>query len=118
MPLADVKALTFDVFGTVVDWRNSIAREAKALLEPKGFAHDWHFFAERWRARYQPAMERVRSGERPWVRLDELHRENLVELLAEFDVSGLSAAANVRKARLFIRFPPASRRPCLCSFQA
>ena len=106
MPLADVKALTFDVFGTVVDWRNSIAREAKALLEPKGFAHDWHFFAERWRARYQPAMERVRSGERPWVRLDELHRENLVELLAEFDVSGLSAAETDHLNRAWHRLDP------------
>ena len=58
------KALLFDVFGTVVDWRCSIAREARALLTPKGHAVDWDAFARDWRARYQPAMERVRSSAR------------------------------------------------------
>ena len=92
MAIADVKALTFDVFGTVVDWRGSIAREAKAALAPKGYTLDWHDFADRWRARYQPAMAKVRSGERPWAKLDDLHRENLVALLPEFGVTGLSEA--------------------------
>ena len=69
------KALLFDVFGTVVDWRCSIAREARALLTPKGHAVDWDAFARDWRARYQPAMERVRSSARGFVRLDMLHRE-------------------------------------------
>ena len=92
MALSDVKALTFDVFGTVVNWRDSIAREAKSFLGPKGYEKDWHAFADRWRARYQPAMEKVRKGERPWARLDDLHRENLVELLKEFDISGLGEA--------------------------
>ena len=78
MAVSDVKALTFDVFGTVVNWRDSIAREAKNFLGPKGYEKDWHAFADRWRARYQPAMEKVRKGERPWARLDDLHRENLV----------------------------------------
>jgi 2-haloacid dehalogenase len=67
MALSDVKALTFDVFGTVVNWRDSIAREAKNFLRPKGYEKDWHTFADRWRARYQPAMEKVRKGERPWL---------------------------------------------------
>jgi len=83
------KALLFDVFGTVVDWRCSIAREARALLTPKGHAVDWDAFARDWRARYQPAMERVRSSARGFVRLDMLHRENLVETLKAFRVSGL-----------------------------
>ena len=81
MAISDVRALTFDVFGTVVNWRDSIAREAKAFLGPKGYDKDWHEFADRWRARYQPAMAKVRNGERPWAKLDDLHRENLVELL-------------------------------------
>ena len=81
MAISEVKALTFDVFGTVVNWRDSIAREAKAFLGPKGYDKDWHDFADKWRARYQPAMAKVRTGERPWARLDDLHRENLVELL-------------------------------------
>src|ERR1700739_1642319 len=92
MALSDVKALTFDVFGTVVNWRDSIAREAKAFLGPKGYDKDWHEFADRWRALYQPAMARVRNGERPWAKLDDLHRENLVELLKELEIRGLGEA--------------------------
>jgi 2-haloacid dehalogenase len=92
MAISEVKALTFDVFGTVVNWRDSIAREAKALLEPKGWDKDWHAFADQWRARYQPAMDKVRSGERPWTKLDDLHRENLVELLKEHGIGGLGEA--------------------------
>src|SRR5215472_15059635 len=92
MALSDVKALTFDVFGTVVNWRDSIAREAKALLGPKGYDRDWHVFADKWRERYQPAMATVRNGERPWAKLDDLHHENLVELLRESEISGLSEA--------------------------
>jgi 2-haloacid dehalogenase len=90
--MAAIKALTFDVFGTVVDWRTSIAREAKALLGPKGHTLDWGAFADAWRARYVPAMAKVSSGERPFVILDELHRENLVEVLADVGVGGLSDA--------------------------
>lgn len=88
--LERVKALTFDVFGTVVDWRGSIAREAKAVLGAKGYELDWERFADRWRDRYQPAMERVRSGSREFVKLDDLHRENLMETLAEFGVGSLA----------------------------
>ncbi len=93
MSLADVKALTFDVFGTVVDWRGSIVREAQALLgNQKGLTRDWNAFALSWRSRYQPAMERVRAGNRGFVKLDLLHRENLVELLDEFEIGGLTDA--------------------------
>jgi 2-haloacid dehalogenase len=90
MSIDGVRALTFDVFGTVVDWRSGIAREAQALLAPKGFERDWAGFALRWRARYQPAMEQVRSGRRAWTILDHLHRENLVAVLDEFGIEGLS----------------------------
>lgn len=87
-----VKALTFDVFGTVVDWRRSITREAETALGPKGYALDWNGFALAWRARYQPAMERVRNGGRGFVKLDVLHRENLLEVLEQFGVAGLPDA--------------------------
>jgi 2-haloacid dehalogenase len=80
----DIKALTFDVFGTVVDWRGGIAREIAALGAARGFSLDWNAFALAWRARYQPAMERVRGGARGFVKLDLLHRENLDQVLAEF----------------------------------
>lgn len=75
--LPDVKALVFDVFGTLVDWRGSIAREVDALLAPRGIAVDAPAFADAWRAQYQPAMEEVRSGRLPFSKLDVLHRRNL-----------------------------------------
>jgi 2-haloacid dehalogenase len=90
--MAGIEALTFDVFGTVVDWRSCVAREAERLLGPKGHALDWGGFADGWRARYVPAMAKVSSGERPFVILDDLHRENLVGLLAEREIGGLSDA--------------------------
>ena len=88
----ELKALVFDVFGTVVDWRTSIANEASDQLKNKGFDLNWLAFAEAWRAKYQPSMEGVRSGKRGYVRLDVLHLENLMEVLEEFKVSGLSSA--------------------------
>ena len=88
--MADIKALTFDVFGTVVDWRSSVAREAEAILGPKGYALDWAAFADRWRALYVPAMAKVSQGERPFVILDDLHRENLLALLKQDGAGDLS----------------------------
>lgn len=85
-----VKALTFDVFGTVVDWRSSIIREGQILSANKGFEVDWPEFADRWRGGYTPAMNRVRSGELPWTKIDDLHRLILDELVEEFNLSGLS----------------------------
>lgn len=91
MPLDGVRALVFDVFGTVVDWRGGIAREAAVFLARHGRdLSGAAAFADAWRKRYQPAMEEVRSGRRPFVRLDTLHRENLEAALAEF---GIDAAA-------------------------
>ena len=81
------KAFAFDVFGTVVDWRSGIAREAAPLLEMLGRTDVTpETFADGWRARYQPAMARVRSGERPFVILDTLHRETLEELLVSLEI--------------------------------
>jgi len=85
-----VKALFYDVFGTLTDFRSSIAREAEALLKPKGFALDWGAFADAWRGEYQPALEEVRAGRRAYCKLDILHRENLDAVLQRFGVTGLS----------------------------
>ncbi len=82
----NVKALVFDVFGTVVDWRSGIAREAAAFFAERNVAVDAAAFADAWRRRYQPAMEEVRSGRRPFTRLDVLHRENLELVLADFGI--------------------------------
>jgi 2-haloacid dehalogenase len=75
--LDQVRFLGFDVFGTVVDWRTGVARAAEPFLRRNGVDIDPLHFADRWRELYQPAMEKVRSGERPWVRLSVLNRENL-----------------------------------------
>src|SRR5467141_552067 len=87
-----VKALFFDVFGTLVDWRTSIAREAKAVLEPLGHQADWLRFADAWRNEYQPGMEEVRAGRIPFSKLDVLHRRNLERFLPRFDLQNLSDA--------------------------
>ncbi|HTS39876.1 MAG TPA: haloacid dehalogenase type II [Xanthobacteraceae bacterium] len=89
------KALFFDVFGTLVDWRTSIAREARLILEPLGHKLDWLAFADAWRGEYQPAMEEIRSGRRPFCKLDVLHRRNLETILSRFKISGLPEATLV-----------------------
>ena len=91
MLLNEVKALVFDVFGTVVDWRTSIARAGEALAGRKDITRvDWLEFADAWRAGYGPSMNRVRQGELPWTRLDDLHRMILDELLIKFGIAGLT----------------------------
>ena len=87
-----LRALFFDVFGTLVDWRTSIAREASAILHPQGFDLDWPAFADAWRDEYQPGMEEVRSGRVPFSKLDVLHRRNLERFLPRFGVKNLSEA--------------------------
>src|SRR5712691_3034517 len=87
---ASAKALFFDVFGTLVDWRNGIAGEAELILEPLGFSLDWLAFADAWRDQYQPGMEEVRSGRIPFSKLDVLHRRNLERILPRFGISGLA----------------------------
>jgi 2-haloacid dehalogenase len=84
-----VKALFFDVFGTLVDWRTSIVREAKLLLEPRGHVLDWPAFADAWRGEYQGAMEGVRAGRIGFCKLDMLHRRNLDRILPRFALDAL-----------------------------
>jgi 2-haloacid dehalogenase len=92
MASADIKALIFDVFGTVVDWRSCIIREGQALGARKEVEVDWSVFADGWRSLYDPSMARIRDGKRGFVKLDILHRENLLEMLDRMDISGLSEA--------------------------
>ena len=106
MTFSAVEALTFDVFGTVVDWRTSIAQEGAALGRAKAINLDWTAFAEDWRALYQPAMERVRSGEIPWCKLDVLHRINLDELLARHGITNLSEEEIDQLNRAWHRLDP------------
>ena len=87
---ATVRALFFDVFGSMVDWRKSVAREAEKILELLGYKLDWLAFADAWRGEYQPGMEEVRSGRQPFAKLDVLHRRNLERLLPRFGLQNLS----------------------------
>ena len=89
-PILGLRALFFDVFGTLVDWRTSVAREAQAILRPQGFSLDWPAFADAWRDEYQPGMEEVRSGRIPFSKLDVLHRRNLERFLPRLGVTNLS----------------------------
>src|SRR3989442_13081704 len=79
-----VRALFFDVFGTLVDWRGSVAREACELLSPRGVAIGWGAVADAWRDQYQPAMEEVRSGRLPFPKLGAFHPRNLDVILDRF----------------------------------
>lgn len=90
-----IKALLFDVFGTLVDWRNSIAREAQATLAPLGASLDWLAFADAWRAQYQPAMDEVRGGRLPFRTLDVLHRRNLDVVLRESGLDDVDEATRM-----------------------
>lgn len=89
MSHSDVKALLFDVFGTVVDWRGSIIRDMQRFGKAHQINNDWQQFALDWRALYQPAMETIRSGNRGYVTLDQLHRENLQQLLEAYELNTL-----------------------------
>ena len=90
-PILGLRALFFDVFGTLVDWRSSVAREAERILGALGHQLDWLAFADAWRGEYQPGMEDVRAGRLPFAKLDVLHRRNLERLLPRFDLQNLSA---------------------------
>jgi len=104
--VAAVKALVFDTFGTVVDWRGSIIEEGTAWGTAKGISVDWARFADRWRAGYAPAMDRVRKGEIPWTNLDQLHRTLLEDLLKEFHIEGLSEEDKDHWNRVWHRLKP------------
>lgn len=93
MLASSIKALFFDVFGTLVDWRAGIAREAESILRPLGYSVDWIDFADAWRGQYQPAMEEVRSGRIPYTKLDVLHRRALQKILPSFGLQRLEDRA-------------------------
>ncbi len=105
-----IRALAFDVFGTVVDWRSSIIREGHALSAAKGLRVDWPAFADAWRAGYRPAMARATAGgaagEGAWANIDTLHREILDTLLPRFGVEGLSDAERAHLNLVWHRLDP------------
>jgi len=101
-----IKALTFDVFGTVVDWRSTVIREGAQLGKLKNLDMDWAAFADAWRAGYAPAMEVVNHGELPWTPLDRLNRMILDRLSPKFQLDGLSEAEKDHLNRVWHRLNP------------
>jgi 2-haloacid dehalogenase len=89
LPKSPIKALFFDVFGTLVDFRSGVASEAERLIAPKGKSLDWGACADAWRGEYQAGMEEIRSGREGYVRLDIIHRRNLDRILPRFGLEDL-----------------------------
>ncbi|MFO1319541.1 MAG: haloacid dehalogenase type II [Burkholderiales bacterium] len=106
-----VQALVFDVFGTVVDWRGSLIREGKAFGAAHGLDVNWTAFADAWRAGYRPAMDRVRTGELPWMNIDALHRMILDDLIRQFGIRGLKEADKDFLNRAWHRLRPWREAP-------
>ncbi|MFN8494264.1 MAG: haloacid dehalogenase type II [Caldilineaceae bacterium] len=102
----EIKALVFDVFGTVVDWRDTIIKEGMALSRTRRVHIDWARFANAWRAGYQPTLDRVRRGELPWTNLDGLHRMILDQLLNDFKITTLTEADIDHLNRVWHRLTP------------
>lgn len=106
MDHSGIKALLFDVFGTVVDWRGSITRDMQRFGEAHDIKQDWQQFALDWRALYQPAMESIRAGNRGYVKLDQLHRENLQLLLESYQLDSLEETQLMHINRVWHRLRP------------
>ncbi|MBT3381295.1 MAG: haloacid dehalogenase type II [Lentisphaerae bacterium] len=104
--VAGVKALTFDVFGTVVDWRSSIIREGQRVGKLKGLDIHWATFADRWAATYGRGTRQVREGKLPWTKVDQLLRAGLEELLEEFAITGLTPTEVDDLNRVWERLSP------------
>ena len=103
---ANVKACVFDTFGTVVDWRNSIIAEATNWGKAKSLNISWVEFTDRWRLGYRPAMDKVRKGEIPWTKLDDLHRMILDDLLKQYKIEGLSEEEKTNWAHVWRHLKP------------
>jgi 2-haloacid dehalogenase len=101
-----IKAILLDVFGTVVDWRSSIIAELSEFGAKRAIKVDWAQFTDHWRGLYQPSMDAVRSGRRPWVILDVLHRESLDLLIAKYGLNTLSEAERLHINSVWHRLKP------------
>src|SRR5437763_8699089 len=103
---ADLKVLAFDVFGTVVDWRGGVAAEMAAIAKERHLTIDARAFADAWRSKYLPYLNRIRSGEMPWQVLDDVHRASLQELASELSLQSLTEADLDRLVHAWHQLPP------------
>jgi 2-haloacid dehalogenase len=104
--ISNIKAMVFDTFGSVVDWRGSITRDLTVWGDTHGIKADWEGLAVAWRGRYQPQMEIVRAGQRPYAKLDILHRESLEFLIPQFGLEALTEAQRVHVNKVWHRLTP------------
>lgn len=104
--LSDVRALTFDIFGTTVDWRTGVVAEARRLGELHGVRADWEKLADAWRGLYVPSMDKVRRGELPWTNFDRLHRLSLDQVLRDLGVEGFDPTVREELTLAWERLPP------------
>ena len=104
--LAAIRACVFDTFGTVVDWRSSVTAEASRWGKARGLNINWVEFTDRWRLGYAPAMNKVRKGEIPWTRLDDLQRMILEDLLKQFRIEGLTEDEKIEWSHVWRRLSP------------
>ena len=104
--MTGLRALLFDTFGTVVDWRGGLIAQMQAWSAARGIAADWPGLADAWRGAYVPSMARVRSGHRDWADLDVLQRESVQTLAPKFGASGLDDAALDDLVRMWHELPP------------
>ena len=104
--LANVKALVFDTFGTVVDWRSSVIAQGMAWGKAKDMNINWVDFTDRWRLGYRPMLDKIRNSEMPFTRLDDLHRMILEGLLKEFKIEGLTEEEKVSWTHAWRRLKP------------
>lgn len=101
-----VEALTFDVFGTVVDWRSSVIREGQLFSETTGLEIDWARFADGWATRYGRGVARIRKGETPWMTIDELNRQIVDELLQDLSTQNSLPPEATELWRIWHRLTP------------
>lgn len=106
MSVAGVKALTFDTFGTVVDWRSSIIEDFRAFGIKKRLDLDWEALVDEWKTAYRPGMDAVRSGKQPWTTVDRIYRVKLDEILPQYGLGGLSEDERVHLNRVWHRLNP------------
>jgi 2-haloacid dehalogenase len=101
-----VRALVFDVFGTVVDWRSSVIEQLQSLGREKKLTLDWEIFVDKWHSCYRPGLDAVRDGSLPWTNVDDIYRTKLESLLCEYSIVGLSDAEKIRINRVWHRCAP------------
>ncbi len=102
----DVQALTFDTYGTVVDWRDSVLVQLAEFGAARGLDVDWTAFLTEWKAGYRPGMDRVNRGEWPWTTVEAIYRRRLDELLPRYEIHGLSESDRGHLTRAWWRLHP------------